>query len=118
MGFCEALGNFLSFCFAVFVFCSLVVLFAVLPFAYKLFCGGPCPIWMSISVVMNPIEGPFLAVRGSIHFIHLPKYFPRQEFLFSKIQIMLRIFLSQCFSKVFTYRDDHCTTPKLYFHVI
>ena len=94
MEFCEALGNFLLICYAFFVFCSLVVLFAVLPFAYKLFCGGPCPIWMSISVVMNPIEGPFLAVRGSIHFIHLPKYFPRQEFLFSKIQIMLLIFLS------------------------
>ena len=47
-----------------------VVFFTVLPFAYKLLGSGPCPIWMSISAVMNPIEGPFLAVRGSIHFIH------------------------------------------------
>ena len=114
MEFCETLCNFLSICFAFFVFYSLVVLFAVLPFAYKLFCGGPCPIWMSISVVMNPIEGQFLAVRGSIHFIHLPKYFPRQEFLFSKkIYIMLLIFLSQCVPQIFTYQNDHYTTPNL-----
>ena len=48
-----------------------VVFFAVLPFAYKLLGSGPCPIWMSISAVMNPIEGPFLAVRGSIHNLHI-----------------------------------------------
>ena len=48
-----------------------VVFFAVLPFAYKLLGSGPCPIWMSISAVMNPIEGPFLAVRGSIHILHI-----------------------------------------------
>ena len=47
-----------------------VVFFAVLPFAYKLLGSGPCPIWMSISAVMNPIEGPFLAVRGSIHRVY------------------------------------------------
>ena len=58
-----------------------VVFFAVLPFAYKLLGSGPCPIWMSISAVMNPIEGPFLAVRGSIHFIHLLQYFRLHEYL-------------------------------------